>query len=432
MSMLTTHGRRESVDLGRFVFSAGRIGCLKVLDSTLVQPGDSYECDMVGSFNLAPLRRGLALDTKLDIFTFYTPIRHVYPAFTDFLAAGPYSGLILPKTFVGIQPSDADFLGMKANKDGFVPAFYSDTYFKIFNNYFKNPTDTDLSNDPATYEPLFRTAGLNVAHLKDYITAPLTSDYVDSQQVPLDGTSGVMEVHDFALTSAHLHTIQERALFAHRYRDLVDMLGGKAPYDTDNRPQLIQRTETWASGWDVDATDSAGIGQSSGRTHQAFNHKVPRFFCREHGVIMTLIVPRFPPVHAFSRPFLAGHTDALDYNSIVHDPAIAGVGGQSFVPFSEMFSGGDPAQFFPMPFQHHMRVPEPHHVDERYSALQGFPFLSVVPPGINQAIYVQPGDYDDMFQTDSLLHWNTQIKTNVRCYRSLVTARDSLTNDDNS
>src|SRR3712207_5386607 len=34
--------------------------------------------NMLGTFSLSPLRRGLAIDSTVDIFTFYVPHRHVY------------------------------------------------------------------------------------------------------------------------------------------------------------------------------------------------------------------------------------------------------------------------------------------------------------------------------------------------------------------
>src|SRR2546430_2074071 len=34
--------------------------------------------DAVGALRLSPLRRGLAIDSTVDIFTFYVPHRHVY------------------------------------------------------------------------------------------------------------------------------------------------------------------------------------------------------------------------------------------------------------------------------------------------------------------------------------------------------------------
>src|SRR5207249_9287504 len=46
--------------------------------TTPVIAGDSFEMDAVGALRLSPLRRGLAIDSTVDIFTFYVPHRHVY------------------------------------------------------------------------------------------------------------------------------------------------------------------------------------------------------------------------------------------------------------------------------------------------------------------------------------------------------------------
>src|SRR5947209_10568399 len=37
-----------------------------------------FEMDAVGALRLSPLRRGLAIDSTVDVFTFYVPHRHVY------------------------------------------------------------------------------------------------------------------------------------------------------------------------------------------------------------------------------------------------------------------------------------------------------------------------------------------------------------------
>src|SRR5205814_1425563 len=50
----------------------------KCQPATYVIAGDSFEMDAVGALRLSPLRRGLAIDSTVDIFTFYVPHRHVY------------------------------------------------------------------------------------------------------------------------------------------------------------------------------------------------------------------------------------------------------------------------------------------------------------------------------------------------------------------
>src|SRR5260370_900138 len=59
-------------------FLAGQIGRLITISTTPVIAGDSFEMDAVGALRLSPLRRGLAIDSTVDIFTFSVPHRHVY------------------------------------------------------------------------------------------------------------------------------------------------------------------------------------------------------------------------------------------------------------------------------------------------------------------------------------------------------------------
>src|SRR5699024_10758834 len=67
-----------SSGLGTLEILAGQIGRLITISTTPVIAGDSFEMDAVGALRLSPLRRGLAIDSTVDIFTFYVPHRHVY------------------------------------------------------------------------------------------------------------------------------------------------------------------------------------------------------------------------------------------------------------------------------------------------------------------------------------------------------------------
>src|SRR2546427_9760072 len=78
MSNIPTGAKRRPHDLSQLGFLAGQIGRLITISTTPVIAGDSFEMDAVGAFRLSPLRRGLAIDSTVDIFTFYVPHRHVY------------------------------------------------------------------------------------------------------------------------------------------------------------------------------------------------------------------------------------------------------------------------------------------------------------------------------------------------------------------
>src|SRR2546429_9001097 len=65
-------------ELSHLGFFAGQLGRLITISTTPVIAGASFEMDAVVPLRLAPLRRGLAIDSTVDIFTFYVPQRHVY------------------------------------------------------------------------------------------------------------------------------------------------------------------------------------------------------------------------------------------------------------------------------------------------------------------------------------------------------------------
>src|SRR5436189_271781 len=78
MSNIRTGAERMPHDLSHLGFLAGQIGRLIIFSTTPVIAGDSFEMDAVGALRLSPLCRGLAIDSTVDIFTFYVPHRHVY------------------------------------------------------------------------------------------------------------------------------------------------------------------------------------------------------------------------------------------------------------------------------------------------------------------------------------------------------------------
>src|SRR5260370_40209371 len=78
MSNIQTAVERMKHDLFHLCFLAGQISRLITISTTPVIAGDSFEMDAVRALPLSPLRRGLAIDSTVVIFTFYVPHRHVY------------------------------------------------------------------------------------------------------------------------------------------------------------------------------------------------------------------------------------------------------------------------------------------------------------------------------------------------------------------
>src|SRR5258708_22615127 len=95
--------------------------------------------DVVGVLRLTPLLRGLAIDSTLDIFTFYVPQRHVYgEQWIKFMKYG-VNATPLPTVNTTGYIDHAAFLGTINPNTNKIPKHLSHGYLNIYNNYFKAP-----------------------------------------------------------------------------------------------------------------------------------------------------------------------------------------------------------------------------------------------------------------------------------------------------
>src|SRR4051812_6475299 len=277
-----------------FFFSSRRRHTRSVSAFLLNRSSDLFEMDAVGALRLSPLRRGLAIDSTVDIFTFYVPHRHVYgEQWIKFMKDG-VNATPLPTVNTTGYIDHAAFLGTINPDTNKIPKHLFQGYLNIYNNYFKAPwmpdrteaNPNELNQDDARY-------GFRCCHLKNIWTAPLPPETELSRQMTTSTTS--IDIMGLQAAYANLHTDQERDYFMQRYHDVISSFGGKTSYDADNRPLLVMRSNLWASGYDVDGTDQTSLGQFSGRVQQTYKHSVPRFFVPEHGTMFTLALVRFPP-----------------------------------------------------------------------------------------------------------------------------------------
>src|SRR6266446_770826 len=383
MSNIQTGAERMPHDLSHLGFLAGQIGRLITISTTPVIAGDSFEMDAVGALRLSPLRRGLAIDSTVDIFTFYVPHRHVYgEQWIKFMKDG-VNATPLPTVNTTGYIDHAAFLGTINPDTNKIPKHLFQGYLNIYNNYFKAPwmpdrteaNPNELNQDDAAY--------------------------------------------------ANLHTDQERDYFMQRYHDVISSFGGKTSYDADNRPLLVMRSNLWASGYDVDGTDQTSLGQFSGRVQQTYKHSVPRFFVPEHGTMFTLALVRFPPTATKEIQYLNAK-GALTYTDIAGDPVLYVNLPPREISMKDVFRSGDSSKKFKIAEGQWYRY-APSYVSPAYHLLEGFPFIQEPPSGdLQERVLIRHHDYDQCFQSVQLLQWNSQVKFNVTVYRNLPTTRDSI------
>src|SRR3989449_6076409 len=174
MSNIQTGAERMPHDLSHLRFFDGQIGLLITISTTPVIPGASFEMDAVGALRLSPLRRRLAIDSTVDIFTFYVPHRHVYgEQWIKFMKDG-VNATPLPTVNTTGYIDHAAFLGTINPATNKIPKHLFQGYLNIYNNYLKTPwmpdrthaTPNELNRDDARY-------GFRCCHLKNIWTAPL-------------------------------------------------------------------------------------------------------------------------------------------------------------------------------------------------------------------------------------------------------------------
>src|SRR5438477_600175 len=135
MSNIQTGAERMPHDLSHLGFLAGQIGRLITISTTPVIAGDSFEMDAVGALRLSPLRRGLAIDSTVDIFTFYVPHRHVYgEQWLKFMKDG-VNATPLPTVNTTGYIDHAAFLGTINPDTNKIPKHLFQGYLNIYNNY---------------------------------------------------------------------------------------------------------------------------------------------------------------------------------------------------------------------------------------------------------------------------------------------------------
>src|SRR5687767_15234199 len=190
MSNIQTGAERMPHDLSHLGFLAGQIGRLITISTTPVIAGDSFEMDAVGALRLSPLRRGLAIDSTVDIFTFYVPHRHVYGEQRIKFMKDGVNATPLPTVNTTGYIDHAAFLGTINPDTNKIPKHLFQCYLNIYNNYFKAPwmpdrteaNPNELNQDDARY-------GFRCCHLKNIWTAPLPPETELSRQMTTSTTS---------------------------------------------------------------------------------------------------------------------------------------------------------------------------------------------------------------------------------------------------
>src|SRR5690606_150811 len=199
---------------------------LLTLSTPPVIAGDSFEMDAVGALRLSPLRRGLAIDSTVDIFNFYVPHRHVYgEQWIKFMKDGVNATPLLTVNTTGYI-AHAAFLHTINPDTNKIPKHLVERYVHTYNNYFTRPwmparteeKPNEMNRDDARY-------GFRCRQLKTTSTAPLPPETALSRQMAASTTAS--DIMGLQAAYANPQTDQEREYFIQRYHDVTSSVGAE-------------------------------------------------------------------------------------------------------------------------------------------------------------------------------------------------------------
>ena len=425
---------RNRFDLSHFVLTCGKIGRLQTLGVIPTLPGDSISLTVNAMTRLAGLRRSLITDAACDLFAFYVPHRHVYPGrgeenlWLKLIREGVTTTVTLPSTTLN---HNYRCLGQKS-LSGPLPKWRVDPYDRIYNRYFKHPTDADrtLFVDNPTDSTLYY--GLECCHDKLVWTTGLDparskSKGHDIYQPAVAESKASIDLWKLAEQSTVFNNLSQRDFFSTRYRDIIQSVyGSDINHDVEEIPVLLGRNRSYLMGFDVDGTADGNFGQTSSKAFGNSGLTIRRWFVPEHGSIWLMALVRFPTIHTSEQHYLVSRAQP-DYLTATGDARIASTQPPYETKVKEIFCGTDSNVSLGLqPYGQWWRT-HPNMVHELYDNLNGFPLLENLPANVTDSHYIQSDLYDLVFQSPNMMgHWTSNMHVSASVYRAFPDAASCL------
>lgn len=426
---------RNAYDLSHFSFQVGVIGHLQTVSCIPVVAGDTFHLDMDAVFRLSPLVRPMVMDAMIDLFAFFVPHRHIYGVtnWTGFISGGFDEAITLGTDTLVPNLSSAGYKGAAGQA---MPRWVTRGPVLIWNNYFRDPSGTgSLAAKAVTALATAGLGGIEAAygfaccHPKRIWNSGIEETIVDDdRKVTLTDTNTKFSLLDMAAKQARLKTELKRDYFsaATRYRDVMKHTwSAYVDYNVDERPELIARKNQWLSGYDVEGTDAVKLGQVVGRAVSLVKFGFPPKFFAEHGTLWIMALVRFPPVHPSEVHYLVKKAEPT-YAEMAGDPDIIRGIAPIDVTITELFhANSDTSSLGKLPYAQWYRE-QCSFVHSDHVAAQGWPFVDTVIVDRPGAVAIVYTDYDDIFQSQQLRHWQIQSRLNIMAKRFIPDPRESI------
>ena len=421
---------RYVYDLSSLRFQNGQVGRLTCVDIIPVVAGDSLEYSFNGVARLSPLRRQMMLDGKLEFYAFFRPHRHEYGQdWINFIMDGYDESVTFPGVNLSASGIRADCFAGWVPSAYSVPSWIPNGYKEIWNRYFRDPTSPEKNLDqlfpPGDQEHFALNYGVPCAHMRSLSNTGILAT-VGSDERKVNVSSNKVDLIDVERTRKQYKIEQERDWFVKYYKDVMaGTFGTRVGVDQDERPTLLAHQAMWLSGYDIDGTDDATLGDYRGKSATSVGFGFPRRFFEEHGAVFIMMLFRFPPIWENEMHYLARKVNP-SYLEIAGDPDLIEAEPPHELKVRDIFgTGSSSTSLGTFPWGQWYRT-HPNFVNDDYIGLQGFPFQKKNPTSREDAIYITPSNYDEMFDTKQLEQYQLNVRTDVLKYTRVPGPKSSI------
>ncbi|UOF79417.1 major capsid protein [Microviridae sp.] len=403
-------------DHSGYVATVGKCGRLQTAFTRYVVAGSTVDITYATNLRLSPLVRPMYADVHVHIAAYFQPMRHIYGSdWTNFILQGQDESVTF--TTRTLASGRNECLGQHYNSGDTIPLWAPQIYINIFNNYYILPGDTKIAAN------VFDSLNHAIDDRMDYgfqcgwpdalpwntivLSEVTTADY----RVALTDTNTTLDLLNVEEMKGRLTTERAREWYAPaaglRYRDIMRYTyGNSVNTDADARPELLGVSEEMLSGFDINATDLAGLGTVGGKSVGQFGLNIPPKFFPEHGVIFVMLLVRFQSLHDKETCYF-GQKSNPTYKEISGDPEICSHQAPVTNNTSEWIKGVTLTSAGIMPFGQQFRYGH-NRIHQRYRELTGHPFCSADLSDIEHVKYQYSGQWDSVFQSTEAAHWNAQ------------------------
>lgn len=443
---------RNSYDLSHFVHQCGKIGRLQTLCTIPTVPGDSFDIDIDGVLRLAPLRKEVVQESQVDLFAFWIPNRHIYgDTWNQYVQEGVEANLSgLATTAFPLGFRDANYL-LQPFAPASLPALLARGYNQIWDRYFRVPSQPRDPNDdviPTTSTPDdtdWRKYGRRCARLRHPTNLGLKTNTATPRQpwrdltsadytvdVPISGPNALLDLRALDQVKGRYKSEIQRTWFTDRYQDVLQrQWGSSVNIDADQRPELVWRDTQRLGGHDVDGTDDATLGQYTGKTIGGIKVQIPRKHYPEHGMLWVMALVRWPTIHVAERHPIT-KVSTWTPAQVFGDPDVYATRAPELV---------DPTDYIAEPYSVAGDIPDtyeaygnmyrvhPNFVHKNFNDIPGYPFIKYTFSAGGAALlnwYIVAGEYDDIFQTSQLAHWQMHTSITVNALRYIPDPQASI------